>query len=63
MFGDFISIFQNLIPEVIPSQKYPRNVGLILKGYGAIETSCCSFSAHVWAAMDVDVFKQKPAHY
>jgi hypothetical protein len=47
--GDFISVFQNLLPEVIPSQKYPRNVGLNLNKYGAIliESSCCSFSIYL----------------
>jgi hypothetical protein len=34
--GDFVSIFQDLIPEVIPSQKCHMNMGPILSGYGGI---------------------------
>jgi hypothetical protein len=31
-------IFQDLIPEVIPSQKCHMNIGSILSGYGADNT-------------------------
>jgi hypothetical protein len=37
MSGDFMSILQELIPEVIPSQKCHMNMGLILIGYGAMD--------------------------
>jgi hypothetical protein len=37
MSGDFMSTLQDLISEVIPSQKYSVGVGVILNGYGASE--------------------------
>jgi hypothetical protein len=46
LFLDFVSIIQDIIPEVIPSQKCHMNMGPIPKGYIATDISCCSFGAH-----------------
>jgi hypothetical protein len=35
--GDFMSIFQDFIPEVIPSQKCHMNTSPIISGYGAVD--------------------------
>jgi hypothetical protein len=35
--GDFVSIPQDLFPEVIPSQKCHMNISTILSGYGAMD--------------------------
>jgi hypothetical protein len=37
MSRDFVSILQDLIPEVIPSQKYHMKTHPILNGYGAMD--------------------------
>jgi hypothetical protein len=37
MSNDFMSVLQDLIPEVIPSQKCHMNIGLILNSYGAMD--------------------------
>jgi hypothetical protein len=34
MSGDFMSIFQDLIPKVFPSRKFNINMGAILSNYG-----------------------------
>lgn len=39
MSGDFMSLLQELIPEAIPSQACPVNMGLILCGYRIIGNS------------------------
>jgi hypothetical protein len=60
-----MSVFQNLPPEVIPRQKYPRSVGLNLTSNGImlIETTCCSFSVQLCTEIDVDVFEETPPYY
>jgi hypothetical protein len=34
MSGGFMPLFQDLIPDAIPSQKYRMNMGSILSRYG-----------------------------
>jgi hypothetical protein len=36
----------DIFPEVTQSQKCHMNMDLILTGYGAMDVSCCYFSAH-----------------
>jgi hypothetical protein len=46
MSGDFMSILQDLIPEVIPSQKCHMNMNPIINGYRAMDISR-SFETYV----------------
>jgi hypothetical protein len=57
--SDFMSICQDLISDIILSQKCPINMNLILSGQGVMDISC-TFSVHMQAG--TDVFKQKATH-
>jgi len=48
MFGDFMSILQDVIPEAISSQKYHMNMGLILYVYGDRGILKCGMHKQAW---------------
>jgi len=56
MFGDFMLVLQDLVPEAIPSQKFHMNLNPIVSGYrntGIWNVSCANRCGYVIC---------KPAH-
>jgi hypothetical protein len=52
MSSDIMSVLQDLISEVIPSQKYHMNIDPILNGYGAVDRNSRLFE-HTWNTITI----------
>jgi hypothetical protein len=46
LMGDLMPVLQDIIPEVIHSQKCYMNMSHILNAYGVMHVSCCCFVVH-----------------